>query len=234
MQKHFFPLIGVLITLLAACTLPAPEQPITPSPPGSATQVSPSTTSPVINTPQPTRTETLAETVTISPIETEDSKTPVPTQEVAETPAQEIVYRFVQQTGTPVGTTNFLHPDAGCSWMGVGGQVFSQNERPINGLIVEAGGTLDGSPLLLLTMTGDSTALGPGGYEIKLADKPVASEGSLWLQLHDLNGNPQSEKIFFDTYGGEGGCDKNLVIINFTELRKSPLEQYLPSIFRGP
>jgi hypothetical protein len=234
MHKLNIPLIGVLIIVSAACTLPAPDKPVTPSPPGLATDPGPSATLPVEISPQPTQTEIKETTTVISPTENSDPKVPTQTLEAVETSQPEITYRFVPQTGTPIGIENFLHPEAGCSWMGVGGQVFSQNDRPINDLIVEVGGSLEGSPILLLTMTGDSTALGPGGYEVRLAEKTVATQGSLWLQLHDLNGKPQSEKVYFDTYNGDDACEKNLVIINFNELRKGPVVQYLPSIFRGP
>ncbi len=236
MRKHTTLLIVFLIITLAACSFPAPDQPLTPSPPGFATDPSPSETLPEFTAAEPTQIEGSIITLEVTPTGTQVSQAPAPTatHEVIETSQPEDVFRFAPQSGTPVGTTNFIHPEAGCSWMGVGGQVFSQNDRPISDLIVEVGGSLEGSPLLLLTMTGDSTALGPGGYEVKLADRMVASQDTLWLQLHDLNGKPQSEKIFFDTYGGEDACDKNLVIINFSELRKGPVEQYLPSIFRGP
>ncbi len=234
MSKLIIPLIGILIIVSAACSLPAPDLPVTPSPAGLATDPGPLATAPEEMSPHPTQTEIFVKTAVISSTETLEPKVPTPTLEAVETSQPENLYRFEPQSGTPVGTANFLHPEAGCSWMGVGGQVFSQNDRPISDLIVEVGGSLEGSPLLLLTMTGDSTALGPGGYEVRLAEKTVASQSTLWLQLHDLNGKPQSEKVYFDTYNGEDTCEKNLVIINFNELRKGPVVQYLPSIFRGP
>jgi hypothetical protein len=129
-------------------------------------------------------------------------------------------------------TANFVHPDAACNWMGIGGQVFGRDDKPVSGLIVEVGGTLGGEPVLLLALTGGSSVLGPGGYEITLADKTIASQQTLWLQLYDLNGAPQSEQISFDTISGEGSCDKNLIIINFSEAGASMLNYFFPNIFR--
>ena len=116
--------------------------------------------------------------------------------------------------------------------MGLGGQVFGRDDKPISGLIVEVGGTLNGEPVLVLALTGRSSVLGPGGYEIKLADKTIASQGTLWLQLYDLNGAPQSQQISFDTVSGEGSCDKNLIIINFSEIGTSTLNYFFPNILK--
>jgi hypothetical protein len=232
MYKPLYLLFAVMVIVLGACSLPASVDPIAPTATLSPSAVSPSdvpTEEPVLEL---RATQGVSETATILPTETQEAQEPTPTIEA--TAQLEAKYRYSLQIGTPVQTANFLLPEAGCDWMGVGGQVFSRNDRPIGGLIVEVGGTLDGLPVLYLSMTGDSTALGPGGYEIKLADQPVASQGTLWLQLHDLNGTPQSERIYFDTYSGEGECENNLIIINFRELRTEPLDYYLPSIFRGP
>ena len=234
MYKPHYPLLAVLILLSTACSLPSPVSPLTPTPISQASLVSPSATLPVIATESFTQTASIQGTATIQPTETQAMQVPVTPTAIVETVQPEDAHRFDVQAGTPIETSNFLYPDLGCDWMGVGGQVFSQNDRPITGLVVEVGGILDASPILLLSMTGDSTALGLGGYEIKLADKLIASQGTLWLQLHDLNGKPQSEKVYFNTYSGENECERNLIVINFREVRTTPLEQYLPSIFRGP
>jgi hypothetical protein len=50
------------------------------------------------------------------------------------------------------------------------------------------GGMLDGKPLEQLTMTGTATQYDRGGFEFTLADKPIASRNTLWLQLIDQEG----------------------------------------------
>jgi hypothetical protein len=232
MYKPPYALIFVLLIFLTACTLPEPVERATPSSPVIVTEVGPSATATEGIALQPVETQVALDTATSSPTAVEETQASA--QVIVETAQPENLYRYSLQMGTPAATANFLQPEAGCSWMGIGGQVFNRNDRPVAGLIVEVGGILDGSPILLLSITGDSTALGPGGYEVKLADGPVASQGTLWLQLHDLMGIPQSEKIYFDTYSGEGECDRNLVIINFRELSNEQVEQYLPSIFKAP
>lgn len=92
------------------------------------------------------------------------------------------------------------------------------NDAPVTGLIVRLGGTLPGItfPQPMLTLTGVALNYGPGGYEFPLAEKPIASKRSLWLQLLDQSGLPLSEKAYFDTYES---CDKNLILINFKQVR---------------
>lgn len=246
MNKPRLALVLTVMILLTACTLPAPIERTTPSLPASITEGFPPAATEEIP-PQPPATQLIeTQAVETQPEGTQVGQGPAagsptaavdiqtPELEIVETIQPEEQYRYALQTGTPVATANFLQTESGCDFMGVAGQVFSRNDQPVTGLIVEVGGTLGGSPVLLLSITGDSTALGPGGYEIKLADEPVASQGTLWLQLHDVMGKPQSEKVYFDTYSGENECDQNLIIINFRELSTAPLEQYLPSIFRAP
>lgn len=247
MNKPLYAPVLVVLIFMTACTLPAPVKRATPSSPVSITEIVPSSPATEEIQTQPVETQ-LVETqpVGTQPVGTQEGVasptssptaaegTQVPEQAVVETAQPEDLYRYSVQVGTPVATANFLQPEAGCDWMGVGGQVFSRSDKPVTGLIVEVGGTLDGSPVLLLSITGDATALGPGGYEIKLADKPVASQGTLWLQLHDVMGEPQSDKVYFDTYSGENECEQNLIIVNFHELGTEQIEQYLPSIFKAP
>lgn len=125
---------------------------------------------------------------------------------------------FEVSPGTPVSTSSLaFHPEVGCDWMGVAGQVFDLSGAPISGQQVRIGGFLGGKSVDLLTLTGLTNAYGTAGfYEFNLGEKPVASKGSLWLQLVDQAGLTMSEKIFFDTYDS---CDKNLIFINFKQMR---------------
>ncbi len=132
------------------------------------------------------------------------------------------------QIGSPVGIPNFTYPELGCQWFGVAGQVLDIDDMPKKDVVVEVGGTLAGHPIFGLAVTGESTAYGPGGYEIKLGDKPIASDGDVWALVYDLDGNAISSPTYFPTYAE---CDKNLILLNFVQSYKLPVPQvYLPII----
>lgn len=135
--------------------------------------------------------------------------------------------RYAVQPGTPVGVVNFVDPAAGCNWTGVGGQVFALNSEPVTGLTVQLGGELGGKQLNQLAITGGAQAFGPGGFLFVLGNQPVASQGRLWLQLFDPGGSAVSNKAYFDTYAG---CDRNLILVNFTERLPVVSTNYLPVV----
>jgi hypothetical protein len=100
------------------------------------------------------------------------------------------------------------------------------NAEPVTGLVVEIGGSLNGIPVQALGITGGATMLGPGGYEITLGNRPVASEGALWIQLYDVDGTPLSNKIIINTFGN---CERNLILVNFSEVTSTTsLSYYFP------
>lgn len=141
---------------------------------------------------------------------------PVPTPTISPT-ATPLPYRYVLQAGTPVRLANFRYPELGCGWMGLGGQVFGLDEQAQQLVVIKVSGLLGGVEQMHLALTGLAPVFGPGGYEIKLADQPVESSGSLNIQLFDLDGVPISDLYYFDTVGGELGCEQNLVLINFNQ-----------------
>jgi hypothetical protein len=120
--------------------------------------------------------------------------------------------------GTPISTASLaFHPEAGCNWMGVAGQVFDISGAPVSGQLVKIGGTLAGTPVEMLSITGAASAYGNAGfYEFNLGNTPAASVATLWVQLLDQAELPMSDKIYFDTLDS---CDDNLVFINFQQVR---------------
>ena len=190
-----------------------------------------------LDTPTPTVVSILPPTwtPTASPVPVETStpvptSTPLPTQEEAAatqeeestTPDEDLEGDFpvVLHDGSPqyIPATSF-HPDVGCNWMGVAGQVIDVNGAPVQGLIVEVGGTLDGETIgnpTILQATGLATAYGEAGFEIKLADAPIESAASVWIQVLDQAGLPLSEQISFFTFDD---CERNLIIIYFKQVR---------------
>jgi hypothetical protein len=152
------------------------------------------------------------------------SNIPMITHSVTETPAiveptptgKKGSYTFELQQGSPsaIAGTEF-HPDSGCNWSGVAGQATSQNGEAVRGLFVQLGGSMPGEANLdNSVMTGYAPQYGPSGFEFTLADKPVASDDTLWIQLQDQQNLPLSDRIYFKTYDD---CKKNLIIIYFTQ-----------------
>jgi hypothetical protein len=91
------------------------------------------------------------------------------------------------------------------------------NGEAIRGLFVQLGGSMPGDASMdNLFMTGLAPQYGPGGFEFTLADKPVASNGTLWVQLLDQQNLPLSDRIYFNTIDD---CQNNLIIIYFTQVR---------------
>jgi hypothetical protein len=203
-------LVVLIVLLTVSCRLPPSkmEQPeggigvaLVPSPTlGIEKEVFPPTSTPSpmpmgdvvtpVNQPQPEPTES---------VESESS------------PSMPISYLYGTQPGSPVRISSWMHD---CNWMGVAGQVFDGEGKPINNLIVEAGGILDGESLLGLSITGIEHGYGSGGYEIELGQQPSTSENSIWVQLKDIDGQPLSRQIYIDT---ASICDENLVLLNFIE-----------------
>jgi hypothetical protein len=156
----------------------------------------------------PTTTATASPTSTPTP-----TKTPLPT----ETPTPTVPSPpFALQPGNPVRIPNIAN-DAGCEWMGVGGQVFSMQNSPIANLGVHLEGELDGVPVSLDTLTGSAPEIGPSGYVFNLSDKPIVSDNTLWIQLNDGTGATLSDMVFFST---SDSCDENFVMVNWRQVRE--------------
>lgn len=153
--------------------------------------------------------------VTPTPSSTTIASTELPPNQSTLEPEQTSVPflpEYLLQTGSPVFTINFAHPNEGCNWLSVAGQVFDSMGRAQTELVLFLGGTLEDKTIDTATLTGLAPAYGPGGFEIKLSDHPVASSQSLYIQIFDMEGNQLSEKIYFDT---KSSCEENIILINF-------------------
>ena len=126
---------------------------------------------------------------------------------------------FAINRGSPSAlSSETFHPEAGCDWMGVAGTVLDITNAPVStGVIIQLGGSLAGAPLDMPTLPGLARQYGPSGYEIYLSDHPIASKGSLYLQLLDQAGLPLSDKIYFDT---RDDCEHNLTFITIKQMRR--------------
>ncbi|MDI6769443.1 MAG: hypothetical protein QMD04_07190 [Anaerolineales bacterium] len=168
------------------------------------------------DTPTPRPTYTLEPTFTpfIIPLKTTATETDIATI----TPTTTIP----SPTGMPFAATvdymasTSYHPEAGCNWMGVAGQVVDKNNSPISHLTIRLGGAVGDKKVDYYSLSGTAPAYGPGGYEFVLGNKPVSSTQTLWIQLLDQQKLPFTDKIYLDTYED---CAKNLIMVRFKKVQ---------------
>lgn len=196
---------------------PFPAAIVLPSPTPTPRIILPPTWTPE-PTEEPTATNTPRPTATLPPTNTPFSLvTPTLIPLTPSAKAQKSMPFVID--GKPVPIANIAHPEQGCNWMGIAGQVKDIRGSAVRGQQVQLGGALTGSAIpgdFMLTLTGLAPQYGPGYYEFTLADHPIASKGALWVQLLDQAGLSMSEKIYFDTYED---CEKNLIVLNFKQVR---------------
>jgi hypothetical protein len=174
----------------------------------------------VIIQPQPTQTqdqpsdldEIVVTETPITAVTDEATTAPEPTQMPAS-------YPYTVQALNPLYLTNFTRQELGCDWLGIGGQIFNREGVVQKDIIIKVGGEIAGSPVieemtLPLAEPDIDIAYGPGGYELTLANSPAESDGTLWIQLISLQGDPLTEQIYLITYDD---CQKNLLLMNFIE-----------------
>ncbi|NLF50890.1 MAG: hypothetical protein GX577_07115 [Leptolinea sp.] len=158
----------------------------------------------------------LAPTATLTPV---PSKTPFPPTSTPEPPTatptitrtpRDWLYRV--QPGSPKHTKNFGHPEDGCDWGGIAGQIFGPGGVPQTNIVVVVSGEAKGTPVNLMGYAGTAPQYGPNGYEVKFPQGPIRTEDDLFAQLFDLKGNELSDMVPFDTYSD---CARNLVVLNF-------------------
>lgn len=125
-----------------------------------------------------------------------------------------IPYPYRLQVNSPKYIQNYAHPENGCNWLGIAGQVFDKTGQPVINQIVVVKGYLVDNLINSITITRLNSAnqYGPGGYEVVLGNKTIDSQNMISIQLFDENGMPQSDPIFVETYLD---CVKNLIIVNF-------------------
>jgi hypothetical protein len=160
---------------------------------------------PATATPEPSPTPIPTEIPTSLPTATPEP----PATAVPSTPPS---LPYVLEEGTPALLQNFAHADLACQWQGVAGQALAPDGSPALNVVVEVTGLWDSQPVNLVGLTGSALAYGAGGYEIELSRQPLESSGMLSIQLFDLDYQPLSDPVLFDT---SAECGKNLTLINF-------------------
>jgi hypothetical protein len=209
----FLSALAVFVTW--ACILPFAPETTQPPPAAVTTEASPvpQITAPTLE-PSAINEPTPQSTATRPPLPATGVPTPVANESQALVQTVAAGKPYVLQPGSPTWLPNFTHPEAGCNWMGIAGQVFDADNNPVTSLVVEVGGDLEANQILSLSLTGVAPVYGSGGYEVPLSDRPIESSKTLWLQVHDLEGRELTDRIFFDTFAD---CNRNLILMNFVE-----------------
>lgn len=220
-------ILTVLILLSAVCVggvfliiAVNPQSGLNPFPPATMPMLVPTKTAaptsavilPATWTPTPSPPPTL--TVTPEPTYTLTPEGEQPPAENTRDPVEGMP--FVVQDGNPQYIPNIYHPDAGCQWLGLGGQVIGLDGGSVLYLSIKLSGSLNGEAVDMITISGTAPQYGQAGYEFNLGDQPVNSTQNLYVQLLDQADLPLSEKYYFDTFND---CDKNLILINFKQIR---------------
>jgi hypothetical protein len=191
-----FPTLPPVWTATDTPTITATPAPGTPSQEPSATQAVPTYTA--TWTAMPTATSTKP-----SPTPTKNGPTPKPTNTRSAT-------AFNLQTGSPTYLSNFLNT-SGCNWFGIVGRAFGLDGNPVINLTVH----LEGGGISADVVTGSGpSALGPGGYQIPIADHPIDTTDTYHIILRNNSGTPLSDTYAIRTFGD---CAKNTVMVNFTQ-----------------
>lgn len=219
----------IVLIILFAWIYTNPQSGINPYPPmvipptvqlpTSTPTLLPTQTPEPTNTPQPptstatlTNTPTAVNTAFVIILPTESVIAPTPDKNATISP-----FTFSVQSGGPITTSSSVNqPEVGCKWLGIGGNVVDLQGAPIVGLRVQLYGYLKGRTKEIGSLTGTVNRYGAGGYEIILSDTPVNTKHTMWIQLYSQSGGVLSDKVYFDTFAG---CDENLTIISFKQVR---------------
>lgn len=110
-----------------------------------------------------------------------------------------------------VFTPQFTHPELGCGWQGLGGQVVGMSGEPLIGFTVRLEGVTDPS-VRLETVTGTARAYGPSGWEIEVADGP----NSHVFRVTIFQGARRVSDPKLVAFPND--CQRNLGIMNFVQL----------------
>ena len=182
-----------------------PTDTLTPTntlPPTLTATVSPTIT----DTPAPTSTPeaTLTPSISPTPLPTETPTGPTPTLAPTLNP-----YLYELRQNQVIFTQNFANT-AGCSWQGLGGQVFNTEGTPLNGLKVHVFGTNFDRTV----DSGSNSLYGPGGWEVPVDNK--ISGQTYFVELMSPGATVVSARIQV-TFPSD--CARNVALVNFIQTR---------------
>ncbi|HUI89979.1 MAG TPA: hypothetical protein VLX61_14775 [Anaerolineales bacterium] len=224
-------LLSIVVLLVTVCiagyfvlVFINPSMPLNPFPPlPTPFQLPTATITPIqlpatwtaTNPPFMTATDTPPPTFTLIPTETAFSLIP-PTS----TPPPSATPKAPFSATPQYIPSTYVYPDLGCNFFGIGGTIEDSNGADIISMVIGLYGTLNGQsiPTGTVTVSGLYKAYGTSGFQfdlgkiLHLSTVPVASTGTLYLQVLDQTGQPLSDNIYINTYNN---CSKNLVLVRF-------------------
>ncbi len=186
--------------LLPTFTPRIPTATPTPLPTNTRRPTSTPTATPIFPTKTPTRTPT--PTATNTPLPTPTGPTPTPSPTLSAFP-------FTKSDVSPFYLQNFAN-SAGCTWMGVAGEVLDLNRNPVlpGSYVVHVWGSGIDARLVV----GSAPDYGPSGWEQFLFNEPVVRDYN--VQLETPNGTAVSQVYRFQT---RASCNENLVKFDFVQ-----------------
>ncbi len=187
----------------------------TRTPEGAATfppTWTPTYTATPTDTPEPTNTPTITATPT-------DTATPTFTPTATRPPAPPPT---ATSTSTPIPSPTpwpyvqhgytYMFPndknDAGCDWLGVGGQVYDAQGIPLPGVSIRC---WIGGYVFPVSVSGSHPEYGPAGWEVNLYDEPRDETWSCQVIQGDTGVSP----VVTFTTTTNNGCSLNSVRIDF-------------------
>jgi len=166
---------------------------------------------------EPTLTITVLATATIETPTATSQPDPTQTETPGPSPTPTVVSRYpFALRNEPFVIAGSAIPDHDTCKLWAAGQSYDLQNAPMVGVTVMLGGVLNGRNVYQLSLTGTALQFGQAGYEFVIAEQPVKSTGSVWVQLFDQALVPLSGRIHFDTFDN---CDQNLILINFKQVR---------------
>lgn len=207
------------LVVLSACTYLPEITPATPAP-CPTTAPCPTAAPCPAGCPQPTLLPFPTQTPILpSPVPTLTATAlPAPTQaapvEAVPTEAApvETAWYFVE-AGMPRLEGNFAHPELGCRWIGIGGQVLDAVGEAGQNRVVVVDGVYNGIHMDLVGLSGSAPLFGPAGFEIRLPEE-LSLSSRLFIQVYGLDGAPLSDPVAFTA---PASCEQTLVMVNFRQ-----------------
>lgn len=116
---------------------------------------------------------------------------------------------FAKTENSPLYLQNATN-EAGCDWMGVGGEILNASGQPIldEGFLVHVWG----SGIDVHVTSGSQPVYGPNGWEVYLFNTPV--QNAYYIQLKTPDQVSLSAVYQFES---RSSCNQNLILFNFIE-----------------
>jgi hypothetical protein len=140
----------------------------------------------------------------------------IPTDEPE--PTEQVVFSTTAWFEIVDGDPTYLAHPNGCDGMYVAGDVVDLDDEPLIFMMVRIQGILAGESLGIEDVfSGTAPEYSESGWELQLTEAPVASSGTLYIQLFDPDTEEAvSDLQVFNTYDD---CSRNLIMIDFVQVK---------------